>query len=126
MPEPSKRLHPGSKRAGVLRTLLERGERGLNRFEAERACSDHVLPSTISELCRDYGLKIPRELETVPGHQGKPTECSRYRLSPEDAIKAREVLGDVAAEDAASAERWRRAVAAEERERQDRARRAAA
>ena len=88
----AKRLAPGSKRAGVLRTLLDRGTRGLNRFEAERACFDHVLPSTISELCRDFGLVIPRELETVPGHGGKPTECSRYRLSDDDAARVRRIL----------------------------------
>lgn len=87
-----KRLRPGSKRAGVLLALLERGQRGLNRFESERLCADHVLPSTVSELCRDFGLEIPRELETVPGHAGKPTECSRYRLSAEDVAKARRLL----------------------------------
>lgn len=88
----AKRLTPGSKRESVLRELLQRGARGLNRFEAERACADHVLPSTISELCRDFGLAIPRTLETVPGYGGKATECSRYALSDADAIKARAIL----------------------------------
>lgn len=89
-----RKLAPVSKRAGVLRALLDRGSRGINRFEAERIAADHVLPSTISELCRDFGLVIPRELETVPGHGGKPTECSRYRLSAEDAAKVRALLGE--------------------------------
>ena len=88
----AKRLKAGSKRAGVLRTLLDRGELGLNRFEAERECADHVLPSTVSELCRDFGLEIPRKLETVPGHAGKPTECSRYRLSAADIVKAQGIM----------------------------------
>ena len=87
-----KKIIPGTKREGVLRALLERGEHGLTRFEAERHCHDHVLPSTISELCRDFDLKIPRETVTVPGYQGKPTECARYRLTTEDAAKVRSIL----------------------------------
>lgn len=89
------RIRAGTKKAGVLRVLLERGERGLNRFEAESACHDHVLPSTIADLCSDYGLVIPRKLETVRGHLGHDTECSRYFLSLEDRAKVPWLLGDV-------------------------------
>lgn len=120
-----KSLKPDSKRATVLRVLLERGPRGLNRFEAESACHDHVLPSTIAELCADFGLQIPRTLERVPGHGGKPTECSRYRLTDADAVKARALLGIESAEDQEAAERTRRAVERERRERSERSARAA-
>jgi hypothetical protein len=82
----------GTKRAAVLRELLKRGGHGLNRFEAERIAFDHVLPSTISELCSDFGLEIPRFLETVTGHFGKPTDCMRYWLSKADRVKVRKLL----------------------------------
>ena len=120
-----KKVLAGTKKESVLRSLLERGERGLNRFDAERECHDHTLPSTISELCRQFGLVIPRQLETVPGFQGKPTECSRYRLSPADAVKVRAILGDTERAEAAEAERWQRISEAERREREDRAARGA-
>ena len=123
MPDTPKSLKAGSKRAGVLKTLLERGPRGLNRFEAESVCFEHVLPSTVSELCSDFGLTIPRKLETVRGHKGKPTECSRYWLSDEDQAKARELLNPESRTEAD--ERWQRAVRAQEQEMRDRARRAA-
>lgn len=124
MPETAARcLRPTSKRAGVLAALLERGATGLNRFEAESVCHDHVLPSTISELCGEFGLVIPRKLETVCGHRGKPTECSRYFLSEADAVKVRRLLGMESEQDAAAAQRWQRAVDAERREREGRARR---
>lgn len=113
---PTPRLKAGSKRADVLRVLIERGERGLNRFEAEQACHDHVLPSTVSELCAHFGLEIPRTLETVRGHRGKDTECSRYRLTALDVLKARRLLeGD--AGQVADDERWQRIAEAERRAR---------
>ncbi len=96
-PNPTPRAQPkkpalGSKRAAVLRELLTRGQRGLNRFEAERLAFDHVLPSTISELCKDFGLEIPRYLETVTGHFNRPTDCCRYWLSRADRVKVRALL----------------------------------
>lgn len=81
----------GSKRYGVLKALLERGS--LNRFDAEKSpINDHVLNSTISELCRDFDLEIPRVWETVPGHLGKPTEVCRYQLSEADKVKVKALL----------------------------------
>ena len=129
-------MKPGSKKAGVLKALLERGAAGLNRFQAEKLCADHVLPSTIAELCRQYGLEIPRELESVPGHMGKPTEVSRYRLSDADVPKVRgllnpaeaqaaEILGPAYVESAAKCDEakrcWEAAVRAQEQELRDRA-----
>lgn len=81
----------GSKRAAVLRALLSKS---LNRFEAARECGDWVLNTTVSELCRDFRLEIPRQLETIPGRHGKPTEVARYRLSESDRVKVRALVGD--------------------------------
>lgn len=91
-PKP-KRISIGSKRAMVLSVLLTRGTRGLNCFEAVTACHDYVLRSTVSELCADFGLEIPRELEQVPGYGGtRRIPCVRYRLSDADRRKVRELL----------------------------------
>jgi hypothetical protein len=72
------RLHSNTKRAAVVRTLIERGEQGLNCFESVRLCHDYVLRSTISDLQRGYGLTIRRKLERVPGHNNSTVEVMRY------------------------------------------------
>lgn len=78
--EKPKRPALGSKREMVLSVLLSRGQRGLNCFEAVDAAHDFVLRSTVSELCSDFALQIPRTLEYVPGFNRKRLiPCMRYR-----------------------------------------------
>lgn len=80
-----------SKRARVLELLLQRGDRGLNRFEALERCRDHVLPSTCSALMK-LGVHIEAEAETVTGHAGHPTRLARYRIPASERAHAREIL----------------------------------
>lgn len=80
---------PPKKWQRVLRALLS--GKSYNRFEAERALSDHCLHSTVSGLQRK-GLTIHRRYETVPGYMGSPTDVCRYWLAPESLQKARELL----------------------------------
>jgi len=83
-------VKPTTKLAAVLAELA-RG-RSLNRFEAERICHDHVLPSTVAEI-QARGIRVDRHEETVPGHAGSVTRCARYSLAPEEAAKAAVLLG---------------------------------
>lgn len=76
----------------TLREFLDRGARGLNRFECAREVRDHVLPTTVSQLER-RGVRILRCTETVPGFMGAPTDCARYWLAPESRARAQELLG---------------------------------
>jgi hypothetical protein len=92
-PDQPKRLTAGSKRAAVLKAMLERGAHGLNCFEAVTVCHDYVLRSTIADLQREHGFTFPRTWEQVAGHAGSKVECVRYRLSAEDVAKARALLG---------------------------------
>ncbi len=79
-----------TKIAAVLAELV-RGAR-LTRFDAERVCHDHTLPSTVSEI-QHLGIRVERETVTVPGYGGKPTRCARYWLTDEEKEKAAVLLG---------------------------------
>ena len=63
-----------------------------NRFDAERALSDHCLHSTVSTI-QAKGIRIERRNEVVPGYQGIPTHVQRYRLAPDERAKAATLLG---------------------------------
>jgi|GEM_PF-938544 hypothetical protein len=73
----------------VLEALARGGT--YNRFEAERALSDHCLHSTVATI-QDLGVKVAREFETVPGYRGLPTRVRRYWLTPEEIPKANAIL----------------------------------
>lgn len=88
------RLNPNTKRAAVLRCFLERGQRGLNCFEAVRLARDYVLRTTVSEIRRYHGIEFAKRFEQVPGFNGSRVDCVRYSLTTEGAAKAREILGD--------------------------------
>lgn len=64
----------------------------LNRFLAERICRDHTLPSTISELERTKGLRFERQEIEVAGYAGEKARVMAYRLAPESAELARQLL----------------------------------
>lgn len=87
---PARPIRQDSKLFSVLAELA-RGAR-LTRFDAERVCHDHTLPSTVSEIQR-RGILISREGVTVPGHRGHPTRCARYWLTDEEKQKAAVLLG---------------------------------
>ncbi len=92
-----KPLNPKSKRAAVLRVLLDRGAAGLNCFEAVRLAHDYVLRTTVSECWRYHGISFAKRYEQVPGHGGSKVDCVRYSLTPEGAAKVRDLLGEVEA-----------------------------
>ena len=89
-----RKVRPGTKKANLLKAFLARGERGLNRFESERLAHDHVLPSSVSGLIRDYGFAFNRQEETVPGFAGSQVSTMRYWLTEQDIILARELLAE--------------------------------
>jgi len=67
----------------------------LNRFEAENepGVEDHVLPSTISDIQRRFGLTVSRMMEKAPGYNGEPTWVCRYWLTREERKRACLMLG---------------------------------
>lgn len=88
-----KTLDADTKRAAVLRIFLERGERGLNCFEAVRLAHDYVLRTTVSECKRYHGIAFAKRFEAVPGYNGSKVDCVRYSLTAEGAATVRELLG---------------------------------
>jgi hypothetical protein len=89
---------PERKWRRTLRELLARSwssnERDwLNRFLAERICSDHTLPSTVSELASEKGLHFERKEIEVSGYAGESTRVMAYRVAPESIERARGLLG---------------------------------
>lgn len=86
-----KPLGAHTKRAAVLRVFLERGERGLNCFEAVRLAHDYVLRTTVSECASFHGIAFAKRFEAVPGHNGSKIDCVRYSLTAEGAARVREL-----------------------------------
>ena len=70
---------------------LARGRR-YNRFEAERELADHCLHSTVAEIQHDFGIRVDRIFETIPGYLGVPTRCCRYWITEDERPKAWRVL----------------------------------
>jgi hypothetical protein len=130
-----KPLNPKSKRAAVLRCFLERGEAGLNCFEAVRLCHDFVLRTTVSECKRYHGIEFQKSFEQVPGYAGSTVDCVRYVLTPAGAAKVRELLSPTDPQEpqpqrerrlAMTQDRWSRALRAQQQALSDRAARKAA
>jgi hypothetical protein len=90
----SRSLDPQTKRAAVLRVFLERGERGLNCFEAVRLAHDYILRTTVSECSRLHRIDFAKRFEAVPGHAGSKVDCVRYSLTADGAARVRELLGE--------------------------------
>lgn len=74
--------------ARVLRAFMT--GQTFNRFEAERALSDHCLPTTVATL-QGKGVTISRRDESIPGFQNIPTRCCRYWLDRDPANVARAI-----------------------------------
>jgi hypothetical protein len=115
------------KRAHVLRVFLERGDKGMNCFQAVELARDFVLRTTVSEIRKFHGIEFHKEPESFTNPGGTVTTCTRYRLTLEGAQRARDLLSEAprpqAKPDPEAQARWERAVRAQERERQDRAQR---
>lgn len=90
---PMRALGLDTKRAAVLRVFYQRGQRGLNCFEAVTLAHDYVLRTTVSECVRYHGIGFTKRFESVPGHAGSKIECVRYSLTAEGAARVRELLG---------------------------------
>lgn len=89
---------PERKWRRTLRELLARSDSSnardwLNRFSSERVCSDHTLPSTVSEFERVKGLRFERKEIEVSGYAGEPARIMAYRIAPDSIDRARELLG---------------------------------
>ena len=89
---------PERKWRRTLRELLARSSSAnerewLNRFTAERVCSDHTLPSTVSELERTKGLRFDRKEIEVQGYAGEPARLTAYRVATDSLQRARALLG---------------------------------
>ncbi len=67
----------------------------LHRFQAERVCHDHTLPSTISDFQRTTGIMVARKRITVPGYRGAPTQVALYWLVPDSRVRVQKLLGAV-------------------------------
>lgn len=91
-PDEYKPLVKNSKRAAVLRIFLDRGDAGLNCFEAVRLAHDYILRTTVSQLVRYHGIQFNKRFEQIPGHAGSTVDCVRYVLSTNGEARARELL----------------------------------
>jgi hypothetical protein len=78
-------LRKNSKSTKALRVFVQRGARGLNRFEAVTLARDYVLPQTVFALERRCGLQFSRTSETVGEFS---TRCLRYSLTVSERQKA--------------------------------------
>lgn len=82
---------PDTKTGRVLRALADGGR--FHRFQAEHRLHDHTLPSTISTIQAQTGLRVDRKTIVVPGYQGRPTACALYWLADDQRQRARAMLG---------------------------------
>lgn len=88
-PSIPRRLKPGSKKYHVLLALTKRP---YHRFQAEPALHDHCLHSTVAEIQR-LGIRVDREMITVPGYEGHPTRVCRYWIAADQRPLALRLLG---------------------------------
>lgn len=87
---------PQTKNRRVLDALI--AGRSINLFEAQQTLHDRCLHSTISTLHNDYGVKVSRVQETVPGYQGIPTRCKRYWIDADEIERIRAILSSSSSE----------------------------
>ncbi len=84
------KIRKGTKLYSVISHLVAGNK--LHRFQAERICHDHVLPSTIAGFQRSFGIMVARRMITVPAFEGMPTKVAQYWLVPEERAKAKQLL----------------------------------
>jgi hypothetical protein len=76
--------HKNHNQVTAMEALMERN---YNRFEAARQLSGWCLHSTVSTI-QTKGNVVHREIETLPGFEGNPTNCCRYWITPEHMVDA--------------------------------------
>jgi len=86
----SKKIRKGTKLHSVISHLVA-GNR-LHRFQAEKICHDHVLPSTIAAFQREYGLEVAREYVTVSAYNNSTVIVAEYWLPESERKKAAKLL----------------------------------
>ena len=82
-----------TKQIAMLNLFIEKGELGLNCFEAANYHHDYVLRTTVSDIQRKYGIIFSRKMESVSNAFGGKTECKRYWLDDANRVKANQILG---------------------------------
>jgi hypothetical protein len=84
------KIRKGTKLYNVVQYLAS-GKK-IHRFQAERLLHDHVLPSTIAGLQREFNLPVARERITVRGYGGSKVVVAQYWLDPDAQRAARKLL----------------------------------
>ena len=84
------KTNKNTKQYRVLKALLNRS---YNRFEAARELHDWALHSTVSTIQKTWGIRVDRQIETVPGYQGEPTRVCRYWISSDQCERTHQILG---------------------------------
>lgn len=73
-------------KTGRVLAALMTGE-SYNLFEAALELHDRSLHSTVSTLQNNYGIKISRSYENVPGFEGRKIRCCRYWIDLDERIR---------------------------------------
>ena len=85
-------VNSSTKMIVCLRLFLERGPLGLNALEANDLYNETCLNTTVSNIHRDFGWRLPRQYETYTNKAGRSTKFMRYWLSPEQRIEVKQLL----------------------------------
>lgn len=80
--------HPNTKSFTLLRHFAS--GLSLHRFQAERL-GDHVLPSSISDLSKRFGIEFIRRSISVPNNYGGRSSVMEYWLEGECLDKAKSI-----------------------------------
>jgi hypothetical protein len=84
------KIRKNSKLHSVVSYLVN-GNR-IHRFQAEKICRDHVLPSTIAGFQRVFGIPVNREYVTVYGFGGSKVRVAEYWMDADSIEAARKLL----------------------------------
>ncbi len=76
----------------IKRTTMLLMEGPQDFITAQQEVNDRSLHSTVSQIQRDYGIKIFRRRVKRPGYQGNPTPCCEYQILPDQHEKTLKVL----------------------------------
>jgi hypothetical protein len=80
---------PPTKKETALTNFLQGS---MNSIDANRQYHDTCLHTTVSGLVRDHGIEFLRTPERVKNHAGTYSVFTRYRLHPDDVVKALEIV----------------------------------
>jgi hypothetical protein len=80
---------PPTKKETVLSHFLQGS---MNSIDANNLYGDSCLHTSVSGLVRDHGIRFIRTREKVKNRAGSFSLFTRYRLHPDDVVKALEVV----------------------------------